>query len=121
MLSSLEKNLLSRTALGDLLTRSATKFGARTAIVSGEQRISFNELNQKSCRAANAFIEMGIEKGDRVAFMTHNCLSYIFCCFGLIKIGAIPTPMNFMLKGKEKKLLLSSTTLNLRHFSLKTV
>ena len=44
---------------------------------------------------------MGIRKGDRVAFMTHNCLAYVFCCFGLVKIGAIPTPINFMLKGEE--------------------
>ena len=101
MLNDLEKNLLSRAALGDLITRSAIKFRTRTALVSGDQRISYAELNQKSCRAANAFLKMGIHKGDRVAFMTHNCLTYVFCCFGLIKIGAIPTPINFMLKGKE--------------------
>lgn len=109
MLTALEKNLLSRAALGDLLTRSAAKFGSRTAVVSGDRRISFTELNRKSCRAANAFREMGIQKGDRVAFMTHNCLGYIFCCFGLVKIGAVPTPMNFMLKGEEISFIIKNS------------
>ncbi len=44
---------------------------------------------------------MGIAKGDRVAFMTHNCLDYIYCRLGLSKIGAAPVPLNFMLKGEE--------------------
>lgn len=108
MLTALEKNLLSRAAVGDMLTRSAAKFGSRTAIVSGDLRISFQALNQKSCRAANAFRKMGIQKGDRVAFMTHNCLGYIFCCFGLVKIGAIPTPVNFMLQGEEISFIINN-------------
>ena len=56
-------------------------------------------MNERSCQAANAFLEMGIRRGDRVVFITHNCLEYIYCRYGLSKIGAIMVPINFMLKG----------------------
>jgi len=97
----LQENLLRRATLGDLITRSALRFGSRTALVTGQERISFKELNDLSCRAANAFLGLGIGPGDRVAFMTHNCLEYICCRLGLAKIGAVPVPLNFMLKGEE--------------------
>ncbi len=100
-LNRLQENLLRRATLGDLVTRSALRFGKRTALVAGQEMIDFKTLNEKSCRAANAFLKMGIAKGDRVAFMTHNCLDYIYCRLGLSKIGAAPVPLNFMLKGEE--------------------
>ncbi|MFZ5632884.1 MAG: AMP-binding protein [Bacillota bacterium] len=101
MMDLLHENLLRRATLGDLVTRSALRFGNHIALVSGQERISFKTLNERSCQAANAFMKMGIGPGDRVAFMTHNCLDYLYCRFGLAKIGAAPVPLNFMLKGEE--------------------
>lgn len=100
-LNRLHENLLHRAVVGDLIARSAQRFGGRTALVCGGQNISFREVNEKSCQAANAFLAMGIGRGDRVAFMTHNCLDYIYCRFGLAKIGAVLVSINFMLKGEE--------------------
>jgi len=100
-LNQLHENLLHRAVVGDLITRSAQRFGERTALVCGGHEISFKAVNEKSCQAANAFLAMGIERGDRVAFMTHNCLDYIYCRFGLAKIGAVLVSINFMLKGEE--------------------
>ena len=88
-LDTLHENLLRRAVVGDLITRSAERFGDTIALVCREQRISFKEVNERSCQAANAFLEMGIRRGDRVVFMTHNCLEYIYCRYGLSKIGAI--------------------------------
>ena len=100
-LDHLHENLLRRAVVGDLITRSAQRFGERTALVCVGQEISFRAVNEKSCQAANAFLAMGIGRGDRVAFMTHNCLEYIYCRFGLAKIGAVLVSINFMLKGEE--------------------
>lgn len=100
-MDSLQENLLRRATLGDLIARSALRFGNRIALVAGQERISYETLNQRSCQAANAFLKMGIGRGDRVAFLTHNCLEYIYCRLGLAKIGAATVPINFMLKGQE--------------------
>lgn len=100
-LSSLEENLLRRAVIGDIPKRTASRFPTKTAIVFQDKRITFKELNQNACRMAHAFEKLGCMKGDRVCFMTHNCLQYIYAWLGLSKIGAIVVPMNFMLKGAE--------------------
>ena len=100
-LDRLHENLLRRAAVGDLITRSAQRFGDRVALVGGAETISFKALNERCCQAAHGFLAMGIGRGDRVAFMTHNSLDYIYCRFGLAKIGAVPVSINFMLKGDE--------------------
>ncbi|MDY6795846.1 MAG: long-chain-fatty-acid--CoA ligase [Actinomycetota bacterium] len=100
-LDSLEENLLRRANIGDVLRRSAEHYPERLAVTFGGKSLTFKQLNEMSCRCANSLLEMGINKGDRVALMTHNCPHYIACWMGLAKIGAVTTPLNFMLKGPE--------------------
>ncbi len=100
-LSSQEASLLRRMNIGDIPRRSAEHYADRVAILFRGQEVTSRELNENCCRCANAFAEMGIGKGDRVAFMTHNCLHYIYGWMGLAKIGAIIAPLNFMLKAAE--------------------
>ncbi|MDD2673086.1 MAG: AMP-binding protein, partial [Syntrophales bacterium] len=101
ILDPLKENLLRRAVIGDLVTRSADRFRDRIFLMTDKEKISYRTLNEKSRMAANAFMAMGIKRGDRVAFMTHNCLAYLYCYFGLAKIGAVSVPLNFMLKGEE--------------------
>lgn len=107
-MDSLQENLLRRGTLGDLITRSAMRFGNRIALVSGHEKVSYNTLNQRTCQAANAFLKMGVGRGDRVAFITHNCMDYIYARLALAKIGAAPVPLNFMLKGDEIAYILNN-------------
>ncbi len=106
--ASLEMNLLRRMNIGDLAKRTAVKYPDRTAIIFKENRISFRELNEQCCSFAHYFEDAGIKKGDRVAFMTHNCLQYIYAWLGLAKIGGIINPLNFMLKGQEAEAIVNN-------------
>ena len=45
-------------------------------------------------RAAHAFRARGIAKGDRVAFLTYNLPEQVTGFFALLKIGAVPVPIN---------------------------
>jgi len=114
LLDPLKENLLRRAVIGDLVTRSADRFRDRVFLMTDKERISYRTLNEKSKMAANAFLALGIKRGDRVAFMTHNCLNYLYCYFGLAKIGAVSVPLNFMLK--VRRLPISSAMLNQRPF-----
>jgi len=100
-MNPLQENLLHRATLGDLVTRSALRFRDRTAVVSGPASVSHQTFNERACQAANACLKLGIGRHDRVAFMTHNCPEYLYLRAGLAKIGAVPVPMNFLLKGDE--------------------
>jgi len=99
--SSLEVNLARRATIGDIPKRTAAKYPNRVALIWQDKKITFQELNENCCRFANALVQAGIRKGDRIAFITRNCLQYIYAWLGMAKIGGIVTPLNYMLKPAE--------------------
>ncbi len=52
-------------------------------------------------RAANALAEQGVTKGDRVALFSHNNRSFVVLRFALTRLGAVTTPVNFMLNAAD--------------------
>ncbi|HEX2810774.1 MAG TPA: AMP-binding protein, partial [Kineosporiaceae bacterium] len=100
--SSLDRVAQARShSLGDLLRRTAARWPAKLALVSGEVRWTFQELDQAVNRTARAFAERGVRHGDRVAIVSHNCWQYVAGSYALARLGAIMVPINFMLTGPE--------------------
>lgn len=87
--------------LGDLLHRSAKRLPTKTALVFRGTRDSFSALDEVVNRAANALAADGIAKGDRVAILSHNSRAFVILRFALARIGAVMTPINFMLNASE--------------------
>lgn len=67
----------------------AERYGDKIAIKSAETKLSYAELDRESNRAANAFLRLGVGRGDRVAFLLSNSPEFIIAFFGVVKIGAI--------------------------------
>ncbi len=84
-----------------ILRTNAKYLPNKEVIIDGALRITNAELYEKSNRLANALINLGIQKGSRVAMMERNCHQYIELFFAAAKIGAILIPVNWRLKGKE--------------------
>lgn len=55
---------------------------------------SYTKMNENINKAANLFLSLGVEKGDRVALQMHNSPEFIISWFGLAKIGAVMVPIN---------------------------
>jgi long-chain acyl-CoA synthetase len=68
--------------------------GAVEAIVAGDERLSFAELNAWANRLAPALVARGIAKGDRVGIAMRNCPSWVICYMAALKAGAIATLVN---------------------------
>lgn len=86
------------TALLDL---SARRYPERTAIVAGQRRYTYRELDQAACRTANLLSGRGVRPGDRVALMCPNVPEFTVAYFGILKAGAVVVPLNVMLQGRE--------------------
>lgn len=84
-----------------LLTRTATRYPARTAIVFGGDRISYAELDAASNRVANLLTERGVRPGDKVALSCPNVPQFTAIYFGILKAGAVVVPLNVLLKTRE--------------------
>src|SRR4051812_41884784 len=85
-------------ALGDLLRRTARRTPDKLALVSGDVRWTFAELDDKVDRAANAIAAHGVAKGDRVALLSHNGWQFVVLSVALARLGVVLVPVNFMLK-----------------------
>ena len=58
--------------------------------------ISFWDLRLQVIRMANALVELGVQKGDRVGIMLPNCPQFIISFWSLLSIGAIVVNLNPM-------------------------
>jgi acyl-CoA synthetase (AMP-forming)/AMP-acid ligase II len=65
--------------------------------------MTFSALNERVNRLANALVDLGLEKGDRVGVLVHNCHQFIEIYFALAKAGGIFCPYNNHLKQWELK------------------
>ena len=73
----------------------------RVAVESAGVRITVGELRALSNRLANAFIGLGLERGDRVAYAAQNHPEYVILEFALLKAGLVKVPLNFRLTPTE--------------------
>jgi fatty-acyl-CoA synthase len=94
-------HIARRQTMGDLLRRSAERYPDRTAIVDGELRRTYRELDDAVNRAANALAERGMGKGDRLALLGHNSYGFVVTYFACAKLGLICVPVNYMLGAGE--------------------
>lgn len=91
----------------------ADVYGNKTALIFESsmgtvRKYSYSGLNAEINRTANLFHTLGITKGDKVALHLDNCPEFIFCWFGLAKIGAIMVPINARLLRDESEWILQN-------------
>jgi fatty-acyl-CoA synthase len=83
------------------LQRSAAVFREKTAVVYGEQRITYPRLAERSHRLAWALRRAGIERGDRVAVLLPNIPPMLEAHFGVPLSGAVLVAINTRLSSDE--------------------
>ncbi len=76
---------------------SPDKIGARDL----ERAMTFRDWNARACRLANAFLGLGLAKGDRVAVLAYNRVEWAEIFAATAKAGLIAVPVNFRLVGRE--------------------
>ena len=83
------------------LTTTAKLFPDRIAVVFGDRKWTFQELEQKSQAAATVFQQHSIGPGDRVALMLPNAPSFPVWYYGALRIGAIAVSVSTRLAAGE--------------------
>ncbi len=72
----------------DALHRAAERFGDRAAVLAGDARWSFRDLDDASTEFGRHLRSRGVRRGDRVAMMTSNRPEFVVAIHGISKIGA---------------------------------
>ncbi|MBU0990173.1 MAG: AMP-binding protein, partial [Proteobacteria bacterium] len=95
--------------LGTLLSRHARYRPDKLALIIDDHRLTYREYNQNVNRLANALLDMGIRKGDKIATLLPNCMELLETYWAVSKIGAVVVPLSTLLLGKGLKALLDDS------------
>ncbi len=98
-----------RTELTPLsfLRRSAAVFPERTAVVHGERRLTYAELEERVDRLARSLRGAGLGAGDRVAFLAPNIPALLEAHYGVPAAGGVLVAINTRLNSEEVGYILS--------------
>lgn len=95
-----------------LLEKNAEKYPDKDAIITRSTRMSYLEMNKKVNQVARHLQGLGIEKGSRIAIISGNNVNFFFSYFSLLKLGAIPMPVNAKLTAGEMDAILKNVDAN---------
>lgn len=76
--------------LGMLLRAWAARHPGRTALVHGDRRITYAELDAWADRLAAGLAARGIRDRDRIVVQLPNVPEFVALCFGMFRLGALP-------------------------------
>lgn len=79
-----------------IMMENSERFGAKNFVVSVDQgkQLTFSQINHICNKVANFLRERGVKKDDRVTLIGENGLETIVIFFGVLKYGAIISPIN---------------------------
>ncbi len=93
--------MIDGLTMGSIVRRSAEQYPRRTAMIFGDERVSFSEYNDRVNRCANALAKLGLAKGDHFAVLGKNSIKYLEMCHASAKIGTVFGPLNWRLAPQE--------------------
>ncbi len=111
-----------RPTLRETLELTAKKYPDRDALVypRRDQRWTYAEFDSRVNRLANAFADLGIEKGDRVSTMLYNGTEIVLTVFACAKLGAVFNPLNYRLPAGDIEFILNDAESSLLLFEEET-
>lgn len=95
--------------IGTLPTRQARWRPDHLAVVFEHHRLTSREFNQRVNRLANAFLNLGITKGDKIATILPNSLELLETYWAVAKIGAVVVPLSPLTRGKGLTTMLNDS------------
>ncbi|QAY59327.1 o-succinylbenzoate--CoA ligase [Microbacterium protaetiae] len=87
--------------IGTWVNRRAQRMREDAAVTFRDQRIGYDELDERIVRLADALHTRGVRAGDRVAYLGNNHPSFLEALFATTMIGAIFVPLNTRLAPPE--------------------
>ncbi len=87
--------------LASFLQESAKEYADREAIVFGQFRLTYAQVNMMANQVANGLRSIGINQGDKVALCCPNLPYFPIVAYGILKAGAALVPLNVLLKQRE--------------------
>ncbi len=87
--------------IGLFLKQNGIRYPQKEALITEKVRFSYQEFNEKVNQLCHALLDMGIKKGDRVAFLFYNQWETLVSYFAITRLGAVVVSLNYRLVKDE--------------------
>jgi len=82
------------TLIHHFLENSANLLPDKIALIHGDIRANYSQINSQANQLAKHLLEKGINLGDRIALLLENSLEYVVSYYGALKTGGVVVPLN---------------------------
>jgi len=93
----------------ELITFQAKKRKNKTALLQGDDKITYAEIVASADKLAAYLSSQGVKEGDKVALFLRNSAEFIYAIFAVSKLGAVLVPINTFLKSEELSYILEDS------------
>jgi fatty-acyl-CoA synthase len=93
--------------LTQFLDRAVALYGEKTGVICDDREITYRELNERVNQLSHGLKDLGVQKGDRVAYLAPNTLEMLEGFYGIFQLGAVMVPLNIRLKPDDYLFILN--------------
>jgi acyl-CoA synthetase (AMP-forming)/AMP-acid ligase II len=97
--------------LADLFELVVDKVPERAALVCGENRASFAQLDQRASQMAHYLVSRGVGPGDHVGLYLYNCNEYLEGMMACFKLRAVPINVNYRYVREELRYIFDNSNM----------
>jgi acyl-CoA synthetase (AMP-forming)/AMP-acid ligase II len=81
--------------LADIFESVADTVPDREALIFGDRRLTYAELESRANRLAHHFLDVGVKPGDHIGLQLYNCTEYVEAMIACFKVRAVPVNVNY--------------------------
>lgn len=111
---------MAQLTLSALLSQAMTRYGDGLALIEGDRRFTYRDLDARAGELAAFLRGEGVGRGDRIALHLRNCAEYVVADLAILKLCAVKVPLNELMSPVELAYCLdhSEATVLISHASL---
>src|SRR5438445_2056262 len=83
--------------------------GGRTAILCGDDAVTYAQVAERSNRVGNGLRSLGVRREERVMLLLLDTPAFAYSFFGAQKVGSVPIPTNTLLKSQDYRYMLNDS------------
>src|SRR6266850_5795193 len=85
----------------DFARRARKLYGEREAVVDGDLRLTYAQFLDRCDRWSSILQQLGVEQGDRVAYIAPNTHAQLESFYAVPQVGAVLVPLNYRLTAND--------------------
>ncbi|MBA2874857.1 long-chain-fatty-acid--CoA ligase [Thermaerobacillus caldiproteolyticus] len=89
------------------LDRAVSLYGDKTGVICDGKEITYKQLYERANQLSHGLKDLGVTKGDRVAYLAPNTLEMLEGFYGIFQLGAVMVPLNIRLKPDDYLFILN--------------